>query len=503
MLRNITEDGLRARPVLPLADLLWSGTAQMTPRTLCVSSAVRGTQSSGAGDLARAGAPSRRTLVLTLAEYLVRAKTRSGVVLVSSVSAPASLLREHTMTMLNSAILPALRVAKAGATGIGLPGVEPAINGVLELATMLSTMKSNKEDLSKLQESLDTLVAIDASGASGDLKQRLTKLSSELKVIALQCKSLGDKGRSKRFFKSIEYKQSIQDIKNLVTSHIRDFTLYGNISIETIVQDVASNGTSIIVLNPEALIVHGIGGKFDSSKTRGILTSLKCVASRYNAANTPEKCMDGTRVEIINDIVARLINTPDSTQVVMLSGVAGSGKSTIAKSVATILAEEKGILAASFFFSRDYAERKELKHLSTTLAIHLADYDPIFRMHLIQLLETDRTGILEAEPSLQFQKLVVDILGKLPLSSNPWVICLDALDECGHDRGQIFLRWLSDSIGQIPAHIRFFLTGRPDVPSYLKFDTLRSLMHGIILSDVDTTQVQQDIRLYRVKMWKR
>jgi hypothetical protein len=36
----------------------------------------------------------------------------------------------------------------------------------------------------------------------------------------------------------------------------------------------------------------------------------------------------------------------------MLGRVAGSDKSTIAKTVATILAEEKRTLAASFFFSR-------------------------------------------------------------------------------------------------------------------------------------------------------
>jgi hypothetical protein len=97
--------------------------------------------------------------------------------------------------ILDSTILPALRLAKAGVTGIGIPGVEPAINGVLTLATMLSvrsilmayrrllshiwqTMKSNKEGLSQLKKSLDTLIAINSSGSAHDLKQRLAKLSS-------------------------------------------------------------------------------------------------------------------------------------------------------------------------------------------------------------------------------------------------------------------------------------------------------------------------------------
>jgi cytidylate kinase len=56
----------------------------------------------------------------------------------------------------------------------------------------------------------------------------------------------------------------------------------------------------------------------------------------------------------------------------MLSGSAGSGKSTIAKTVAAILAEKK-ILAASFFFSREYKERREIRGLPKTLAYQLAD----------------------------------------------------------------------------------------------------------------------------------
>ncbi|KAJ6592955.1 hypothetical protein B0H19DRAFT_1279740, partial [Mycena capillaripes] len=207
-------------------------------------------------------------------------------------------------------------------------------------------------------------------------------------------------------------------------------------------------------------------------------------------------CMNGTRVDIIKNLIAQLTSTTSSTRVVMLSGAAGSGKSTIAKTVATILAEEKKTLAASFFFSQDYTDRKELNHLATTLAVQLADYSPGFRAHLIKLLEEDSTGICDAEPHLQFQKLVVEILGKLPPCSKPWVICLDALDECGKDRGQIFLRWLSDSMTQIPAHIRFFLTGRPDVPAYLKFDKLLPLMHRVVLDEIEPTIVQHDIHLY-------
>ncbi|KAJ6511664.1 hypothetical protein DFH09DRAFT_1435061 [Mycena vulgaris] len=137
------------------------------------------------------------------------------------------------MGILDSAILPALRLATAGATGIGVPGVEGALNGVLELAEMVSTMKANKEDLGKLDKNLGSLIAnIKASGATGELKQRLDKLSSELERIGRECKSLMEKRGPQRFFKAKDHKESIKGITDSVADQIRQFTFYGNISIE-------------------------------------------------------------------------------------------------------------------------------------------------------------------------------------------------------------------------------------------------------------------------------
>ncbi|KAJ6549604.1 hypothetical protein DFH09DRAFT_1039391 [Mycena vulgaris] len=388
------------------------------------------------------------------------------------------------ISLLTNNILPALQFAKAGVTGLGVPGVEPIANGVLELAMMVATMQDNQDDLLKLENSLATLITLQVSGPSGDLQDRLARLTINLKVIVAECKVLAEKNPVKRFLKSKAYKDKIQLLRGQIASHIRDFTFYGNISIEKSVQDIAKS-------------VEAIEPKVDNVRANQLLGTLKCVPARYNAEHTPDKCMTGTRVNIITDILQRLTDPSESSQrIVMLSGTAGSGKSTIAKSVASILVEEQETLAASFFFSRDYADRKEIRYVPTTIARQLADHHPQYRYLLVNLLDSDRSGILSAEPHFQFQRLIVDLLGNLPPSQKPWVICLDALDECGSDRGQVFLCWLSESINQIPKHIRFFLTGRPDVPSYLKLDSLCDLMHGIVLDQIDTTLVSHDIHIY-------
>jgi len=78
----------------------------------------------------------------------------------------------------------------------------------------------------------------------------------------------------------------------------------------------------------------------DKVHKKAILADLRYIPAQYNAANTPDKCMEGTRVEILKDLVARLTSSPD--QIVMLAGSAGSGKSTIANVLLTKFLEMGG-----------------------------------------------------------------------------------------------------------------------------------------------------------------
>ncbi|KAJ7464900.1 hypothetical protein B0H11DRAFT_2197875 [Mycena galericulata] len=149
----------------------------------------------------------------------------------------------ETIHTLRGSIIPALNLAKTGVTGIGVPGLEGAINSVYELANMISTMKGNKKDLAALEKSVGTLAAINIPGATGDLKERLTNLSLPLTTRVSECKALGSKSRMDRFLRGDEYKGKILDIRDRVADDIRKFTFLGTISIETLVNDIAWKGT--------------------------------------------------------------------------------------------------------------------------------------------------------------------------------------------------------------------------------------------------------------------
>lgn len=125
----------------------------------------------------------------------------------------------------------------------------------------------------------------------------------------------------------------------------------------------------------------------------------------------------------------------------------------------------------------------------------MANYSPDFQEILLERLNGPDEPAND-EPRMQFRKLFAELLSRMPSSPTPWVICLDTLDECGTDRGKVLLRWLSENIEIIPVHVRFFLTGRPDVPLYVRFDRLQPLMHKYDMNEIARDTVRQDIRLY-------
>ena len=81
-------------------------------------------------------------------------------------------------------------------------------------------------------------------------------------------------------------------------------------------------------------------------------------------------CLKGTRKGVLEEIENWL--TGDQAQhVFWLNGLAGTGKSTIAQTFAeTTFADGK--LGASFFCSRDFADRSNLHMIFPTLAFQLA-----------------------------------------------------------------------------------------------------------------------------------
>lgn len=81
-------------------------------------------------------------------------------------------------------------------------------------------------------------------------------------------------------------------------------------------------------------------------------------------------CLPGTRIELIEEVI-EWATSPDSECVFWLNGMAGTGKSTVSRTLAASFKDE-GILGVSFFFKRGASDRGKVKRLFPTIAKQLA-----------------------------------------------------------------------------------------------------------------------------------
>ena len=184
---------------------------------------------------------------------------------------------------------------------------------------------------------------------------------------------------------------------------------------------------------------------------------------------------------------------PQDRHVFWLNGLAGTGKSTIAQTFAEMVANN-GILGASFFCSRDYLDRKELKNIFPTLAYQLACRYPAFRSQIIRVIKQD-PSVAQNSLVSQLKDLIVNPLSFTSISC---VIVVDALDECVDDQpASAILSVLGRSAKQLPS-IKFFITGRPEprIRAGFRLPLLEPFTQVFLLHKVELSSVDEDIRLY-------
>ena len=184
---------------------------------------------------------------------------------------------------------------------------------------------------------------------------------------------------------------------------------------------------------------------------------------------------------------------PQGQTVYWLNGLAGTGKSTIAQSFSEMVSKE-GILGASFFCSRDYLNRRELKNIFPTLAYQLAHHYPHFQHHIINTIKQDST-IAHSSLISQLENLLVNPLSGGKVSC---IIVIDALDECIDDQpASAILSVLGQFARQLPL-VKFFITGRPEprIRTGFRLPLLEPLTQIFLLHEVESSNVDKDIQLY-------
>ena len=203
-------------------------------------------------------------------------------------------------------------------------------------------------------------------------------------------------------------------------------------------------------------------------------------------------CLKGTRESVLNKI-ERWAGGFGASPVFWLNGLAGTGKSTIAQTVAERVFAD-GRLGASFFCWRGVEDRSTLRLIFPTLAFQLAQKYPAFRSSLIPLLRSN-TDVVHESLLSQMQILIVKPLLKAKVST---VIVIDALDECkDEDPESAILLVLGQLVSKIPK-VKFFITSRPErhIMSGFRGSLLKKATKVFILHQVESSVVDNDIRRF-------
>ncbi|KAJ5902536.1 hypothetical protein N7495_003064 [Penicillium taxi] len=207
------------------------------------------------------------------------------------------------------------------------------------------------------------------------------------------------------------------------------------------------------------------------------------------------RCLPGTRIELLEQ-VTEWATSPNGQCFFWLKGMAGTGKSTISRTLAASF-QDMGILGASFFFKRGAGDRSNAKRLFTTIAKQLVDRVPRLIPGIAHAVE-DNKGISAKSLKVQFEKLLQQPLLDLdrsPRSPQTWVIVIDALDECEKEREvEVLLHLLSQMKEAESIRLRFFLTSRPELPTLLGFREIEDKnRRHLVLHEIPKPIIEHDI----------
>jgi hypothetical protein len=188
----------------------------------------------------------------------------------------------------------------------------------------------------------------------------------------------------------------------------------------------------------------------------------------------------------------------DERFIFWLNGLAGTGKSTIARSVARNYFED-GRLGASFFFSRGGGDVGNASKFFTSIAVQLARKSPSLQ-RLICDAVTNNADVVTQSLGDQWRHVVLGPLSKLANDSNrtSYVLVIDALDECDNDEDiRNIVKLLAEARMLLTVRLRVLLTSRPEIPIRHGFYQISEAEHqDFVLHHISPSIVDHDIMIF-------
>ncbi|KAH8705549.1 putative WD-repeat protein [Talaromyces proteolyticus] len=280
------------------------------------------------------------------------------------------------------------------------------------------------------------------------------------------------------------------------TKELLQYVPRGQVSGEKLIADISGIVDSLNTLGLSSQQtnqkIEDLRRQIDFSK---LPTARDAVYGAYANQHEPE-CLPGTRTEIQNK-VTDWATSPASKCVFWLNGMAGTGKSTISRTVVRSF-KEKEMLGASFFFKKGEGERGNATRFVSTISTQLTAKVPELIPFIRKVIDQD-AGIAQKSLQEQFDQLLLQPLLRLqgPARNSILVVVIDALDECDEDKD---IRHIIRLLPQLQEcgfiRLRIFLTSRPELPIRLGFKDIAEDHQFLVLHEMEQTDIEYDISLF-------
>jgi len=207
-------------------------------------------------------------------------------------------------------------------------------------------------------------------------------------------------------------------------------------------------------------------------------------------------CLPNTRTDLLREI-QRWRNGHSPQHIYWLSGWAGTGKSTIARTIAHECYKNQWQLG-NFFFSRGGGDAGHIHKFVSTLARQLSYRWPAFKSALQKAIAIDE-GIVHRTQEAQWAALILKPLSEVLAEPSPRrvLLVIDAVDECGTDVDMSYLiRLLLDARGVHPSAFRIFMTSRPEVAIRHRFDRNQGQHLNLALHQISDFIINHDLEIF-------
>ncbi|KAL8366620.1 hypothetical protein RB595_010469 [Gaeumannomyces hyphopodioides] len=260
--------------------------------------------------------------------------------------------------------------------------------------------------------------------------------------------------------------------------------------VEKIISDLRQerDAISAALQVDQTKLTADINRKIDILK----LPVAKGAAFDAQANEHDPSCHPDTRVDLLAEI-HKWIEDPNGKCIFWLRGMAGTGKSTISRTVAKKLSAAK-VPSASFFFKKGEGDRGRAAMFFTTILAQLVHQLPALASYVQSAIESD-PAIVDKNKKEQFEKLLLEPLDKCRGAGSPLLaVVVDALYECDREEDvTALIHLLSKAKKATSFRLRFFVTSRPELPIRLGFKDIGGSYRNLALHKIPEQDIRRDI----------